>query len=122
MPCIFNIPEQDRFCKICSAACDERPAIIVQPATNTADPMIEENQMPMEHEKLIFDNRSSQPLSDIINEALDAYYDYFDSDCRYVEVTWNGLLFHMTQNARSRTIRITDLPKDISQGGGGCKS
>lgn len=67
----------------------------------------------MGSEKLIFDNRSSRPLYQIIDKAIEAYENFFDPDCRYVEVTWKGgLLFHMTENKRSRTIRITDIPEE----------
>jgi len=48
MPCIYNLPQQERFCQFCSAACDERPALKVYTTTNTANPMIEENHMPMD--------------------------------------------------------------------------
>jgi len=55
MPCHYNLPEQERFCQFCSAACDERPALKVYTTTNTADPMIEENQMPMDTKDQLID-------------------------------------------------------------------
>ena len=47
MSCLYNLPEQVRFCQFCSGACTERPAVKVITTTTTADPFVEENQMPM---------------------------------------------------------------------------
>ena len=55
MPCLYNLPEQERFCQFCSAACDERPAIKVITTTTMADPFIEENQMPMDTKDQLID-------------------------------------------------------------------
>lgn len=55
MPCLYNLPEQERFCQFCSAACAERPAVKVITTTTTADPFIEENQMPMDTKDQLID-------------------------------------------------------------------
>ena len=63
MPCLYNLPEQERFCQYCSAACAERPAVKVITTTTTADPSIEENQIPMDtKDQLIEEVRKMRQL------------------------------------------------------------
>lgn len=59
-------------------------------------------------EKLIIDNRSSRPLSEVYDEAFGFYFHEWAEEYGTQVMTWNGLVFYMRTNKYSITIQIYD--------------
>lgn len=60
------------------------------------------------HERLIIDNRSIRPLSEVYDKAFDFYFHEWTEEYDTQVMTWNGFVFHMRTNRDSITIQIYD--------------
>ena len=45
MPCVYNLPKAERFCKFCSAWCDERPPEVEVITTTNTNPLPTKDEM-----------------------------------------------------------------------------